>query len=110
MSSPLSPSSFPPLRPLPPSSPQSWDIAFLGTFYEDVDIYNDFIAHQHPVNIRQFADVDRAYGGGSHAYLVRKRAARALIEVATTRGIQQAIDWYGFNDGFKRWILYRLLL
>ena len=32
---------------------------------------------------------------------MRKRAARALIEVATTRGIQQAIDWYGFNDGYS---------
>ena len=77
---------------------QTWEIFFLGTFDETVSIYNDFRVHHFgEIQIKQFSELPRSFGGGSHAYLIRKRAAIFILNHLKTNPITQAIDWFLFG-------------
>jgi len=72
------------------SKDNDWGITFLG-FTDDKDINGDIMKHE---EIKQFCKHKRLNGGGTFAYLIKKRAANRLIEIADTDGIRQAIDWF----------------
>lgn len=75
---------------------QTWDIHFLGIFDEEIGyiLYDDLSVHH---GIREFnRNVHRSFGGGSHAYFIRKRAAKRIID-AIEGGelkVSQATDWW----------------
>ena len=72
---------------------QTWDIHYLGTFHEDIAIYDDPVVHP---NVRRLGGNSRTFGGGSHAYFIRKRAAIIIMEALNDNYITvtQAIDWF----------------
>jgi len=72
------------------SNDDKWDIIFLG-FTDDKDINEDTMIHD---VIKQFSGNKRLNGGGTFAYLIKKRGANKLIEIADTDGIRQAVDWF----------------
>lgn len=66
-----------------------WDVVYLGfTDYKDT---NDTTIND---KLIKFSGDKRLHGGGTFAYIVRKRGARKLIQLANKHKIQQAIDWF----------------
>ena len=65
---------------------QTWDVILLGTFSESVDLYNDRRAYDEPgVEFLKRVNHEaksRTFGGGSHAYLVRRKGACKLLKLA----------------------------
>ncbi len=72
------------------SNDNDWGIIFLG-FTDDKNINGDIMKYD---SIKQFSGHKRLNGGGTFAYLIKKKAANKLIEIADTDGIRQAIDWF----------------
>jgi len=67
-----------------------WDITFIG-YTDDRDFYGDTIVFE---GIKKFSGNPRKHGGGLFSYLIRKKAVRKLIDIATNRGIARPIDWF----------------
>ena len=66
-----------------------WDTVFLGfTDYKNV---NDSKVSD---SLIRFSGDKRVNGGGTFAYLIRKKGARKFVEQVKKNKIQQAIDWF----------------
>ena len=68
---------------------EKWGICFVG--FTD---YKDFGDTKISDKLIQFSGETRLNGGGTFAYLIRKKGARKLVENALKYKIQQAIDWF----------------
>jgi len=68
---------------------KKWDICFVG--FTD---YKNFGDTKISDKLIQFSGEARNRGGGTFAYLIRKKGARKLVENALKYKIQQAIDWF----------------
>ena len=82
-------------------SDSSWDVLYLG-FSDFQDLYNDVYIHK---GIRAFSMLPRNHGGGTFAYMIRKKGARTLRHRAHQVGIRQPIDWFmieAFRSGAIR--------
>jgi GR25 family glycosyltransferase involved in LPS biosynthesis len=76
---------------------QLWDVVFLGTHDEIRSaVYADqTVPGTTSVGpVRHINSTPRTFGGGTFAYAIRKRAARALVRRANTEGISQGSDWF----------------
>lgn len=67
-----------------------WDIIFLG-YTDDADIKGDYLVHD---NIKCFSGEPRKRGGGMFGFLIRKKCAAKLIDLAKENGIRQPVDWF----------------
>ena len=68
---------------------KKWGICFVG--FTDYKNFNDTKISD---KLIQFSGETRLNGGGTFAYLIRKKGARKLVENALKYKIQQAIDWF----------------
>jgi len=73
----------------------TWDIVQFGVL-DDRDLYNDerIVLENSILPLIKFSASKRTFGAGAFAYLLRKRAARKLLQLTREIGIQQAIDWW----------------
>ena len=69
----------------------TWSWVYLG-YSTDQDLYSD--VPKHPGIFQFSASRFRTYGGGTFAYAIRKKGARALLQTARDDGVRQAIDWF----------------
>jgi mannosyltransferase OCH1-like enzyme/GR25 family glycosyltransferase involved in LPS biosynthesis len=67
-----------------------WDIVLLG-YGDDRDLYGDEMVFP---GIYKFSGKPRSYGRGTHAYVLRKRAAARLLNQALVCGVQVPVDWF----------------
>jgi GR25 family glycosyltransferase involved in LPS biosynthesis len=81
---------------------KEWDINYLGfTDYKD---HNDIKINDK--NLIKFSGVRRLNGGGTFGYIIRKKGAQRLIEIAKKNKIQQAIDWFMIEQ-FDKIVCYK---
>ena len=76
---------------------QQWAVVFLGTHDEiRAAVYADAVVPGTTSvgPVRRINSKPRTFGGGTFAYAIRKRGARALVRRANTGGILQASDWF----------------
>jgi GR25 family glycosyltransferase involved in LPS biosynthesis len=66
-----------------------WDVTFLG--FTDYKNTNDKKINEQLI---QFSGDKRIHGGGTFAYIIRRRGAIKLFKIAQQKKIQQAIDWF----------------
>ena len=66
-----------------------WGICFLG--FHDFYNYNDKKISD---KLIRFSEEARHRGGGTFAYIIRKKAAKKLVHLALKHKIQQAIDFF----------------
>ena len=66
-----------------------WDVVYLG--FTDYKNTNDTMINNQLI---KFSKDKRLHGGGTFAYLIRKRGARKLVELANKYKMQQAVDWF----------------
>jgi len=66
-----------------------WGICFLG--FTDYRNFNDI---KFSDKLIRFSDETRLNGGGTFSYIIRKRAAEKLVQLALKYKIQQPIDWF----------------
>jgi len=81
----------------------TWEALWLG-FFDDMSIYGDPLVHP---SIREFTSHTRGYGAGAFAYALRTKGAARLLEIVEQKGIQQAVDWFLF-DQFGNMVSYHL--
>ncbi|CAN0113145.1 unnamed protein product, partial [Discosporangium mesarthrocarpum] len=55
---------------------------------------------------RRLVRRNRSFGTGAFAYVLRKKGAIRLVELALQKGIQQAVDWFMF-DQFGELVCYK---
>jgi hypothetical protein len=82
----------------------SWRALWLGLFDYTYDIYGDISVWP---GIRQFSGRSRTFGAGAFAYVLRKAGALDLLSVVRAKGIQQAVDWFLFEQ-FPAMVCYYL--
>lgn len=78
-----------------------WDVVFLGfTDYKNVNDtrLNDMLI--------KFSGDLRLNGGGTFAYLIRKKGAQKYLDFAKKYKIQQAVDWY-MIELFEKMTVYK---
>lgn len=68
---------------------KKWDIVYLG--FTDYKNTNDTKVSD---KLIQFSADKRLNGGGTFSYIIRKRGAKKLFDLANKKSIQQAIDWF----------------
>ena len=66
-----------------------WGLVFLG--FSDYRNFNDKKISD---KLIRFSGETRLNGGGTYAYLIRKKAAEKLVQLALKYRIQQPIDWF----------------
>ncbi len=80
-----------------------WDVTYLGfTDYNDV-FEQDVKVHP---SIIKFGGGKRLHGGGTFAYLIRKKSAKKLLKIAKDYQIKQAIDWF-MIEHFDKMVFYK---
>ena len=82
----------------------AWDITFIG-YTDDRDFYGDTIIYD---GIKKFSGNPRKHGGGLFSYLIRKKAARKLINIAVDRGMAKPVDWFVI-DQYDKMCCYRCI-
>jgi GR25 family glycosyltransferase involved in LPS biosynthesis/glycosyltransferase involved in cell wall biosynthesis len=83
----------------------NWDLLYLGLHDDDGKSYDDYFVYN---NIQKFTDAPRVLGGGTHAYCIRKKGARKLVELANKLHIQQPIDHW-MIDQFDTLCVYKTM-
>jgi len=68
---------------------EKWGLCFLG--FTDFKNFNDVKISD---KLIRFSNEPRDRGGGTFGYIIRKKAAKKLVENALKYKIQQAIDWF----------------
>lgn len=66
-----------------------WDICYIG--FTDYTNTNDILINP---EILLFSGERRTRGGGTFGYIIRKKGAKKLIDLANKKKIQQAVDWF----------------
>lgn len=70
-----------------------WDIIYLGyTDYEEIKTDEDNGKYI------KLSGEKRYHGGGSFAYLINPKGAKILYDLANSKNIQQAIDWFMIDN------------
>ena len=80
---------------------EKWGICFLG--FTD---YKDFNDVKFSDKLIKFSSEMRLNGGGTFGYLIRKKAAEKLVQLALKYKIQQPIDWFMIEQ-FDEIICYK---
>lgn len=74
-----------------------WDVCFLGTL-DERDMYGDTTVFKvGGWDVQRMSTEGRAHGAGAFAVLLRPRGARALLDLARSESIKQAVDWFVFD-------------
>ena len=78
-----------------------WDIVYLGfrEYYmnsKDIEVSNTLI---------QFASEGNT-GGGTYAYIIRKKGAKKLVDIANKEHIKRGLDWFMIGT-FDRIVAYK---
>ena len=68
---------------------KEWDITYLG--FTDYKNHKDTKISE---KLIKFSGIRRLNGGGTFGYIIRKKGAQKLIQIANENKIQQAIDWF----------------
>lgn len=74
---------------------KEWDLCFLG-YLDDRPIYDDKeVTDLGEVKIHEFNSIPaRKHGGGTHGYVINRKGAQKLLNLAEKYGIAQPVDWF----------------